>query len=118
MHEFSLMQGIMDSVRPVAQENGATKVTKISLTIGEMTQVVEEAMTFAFEALTDDDPLFSGAQLEMEFVEPRSKCLDCGTEFSHDRFHLKCPECNSPITTVLQGKEMHIASIEVETEEE
>lgn len=115
MHEFSLMQGILDSVTPVAQANGAERVTGITLEIGVMTQVVDECMQFAFEALTEDDPLFAGAELSMDFVKPKSRCLDCGTKFAHDRFHLRCPECESPATMLLQGKEMRIASIEVET---
>lgn len=115
MHEFSLMQGILDSVTPVALEAGAQKVTGITLDIGIMTQVVDECMDFAFEALTEDEPLYAGAQLTMNFIDPRSRCLDCGVEYSHDRFHLKCPECGSAATVLLQGKEMHIASIEVET---
>ena len=118
MHEFSLMQGILDSVTPVALQNGATRVTGIALEIGIMTQVVDECMTFAFDALTEDDPLYKGAELTMDFVDPKSRCLDCGVEFDHDRFHLKCPECGSAATMLLRGKEMHIASIEVETPEE
>jgi hydrogenase nickel incorporation protein HypA/HybF len=114
MHELSLMQGILDSIEPVAQENGASRVTEIALTIGEMTEVVEEAMQFAFEALTQDEDLYEGAQLTMNFVAPKSKCLDCGTEFEHDRYHLRCPECNSGATMILEGKELHIASIEVD----
>ena len=55
MHELSLVQGIFDSVIPVARQNGATKITGIKLTIGEMTMVVPEAMEFAFEALSEDD---------------------------------------------------------------
>lgn len=114
MHELSLMQGILDSVEPVAKENGATSITKISLTIGEMTEVVEEAMQFAFDALTQDEPFFDGAQLTMNFVAPRSKCLDCNTEFEHDRYHLRCPNCGSGATIIIEGKELHIASIEVD----
>ena len=56
MHEMSLCQGIFDSVVPVAKANGATKITEITLTIGDMTMVVPEAMEFAFEALSEDDP--------------------------------------------------------------
>lgn len=40
-----------------------------------MTMVVPEAMEFAFEALSEDDPLLDGCVLEMDFVSPRSKCL-------------------------------------------
>ena len=118
MHELSLMQGVLDSIKPVALENGATAVTCITLDIGEMTQVVEEAMQFAFDALTEGEELFDGAELVMNFIPCRSKCFECGAEFSHDRYHMKCPECASGHTIVVSGKEMHIASIEIENGED
>ena len=118
MHELSLMQGILDSITPVARENGATRVTEVKLTIGEMTQVVDEAMRFAWDALTEGEPMYEGGTLVLNYVKPKSRCLDCGTEFSHDRYHLMCPECSSRCTMVIEGKEMHIDSIEVDTPED
>lgn len=115
MHELSLMQGIFDSVVPVARANGATSITAIKLTIGDMTMVVPEAMEFAFEALSEDDPLLDGATLDMEFVKPKSRCLDCGEEFEHDRFHLHCPSCESGATMLIAGRELEVASMEIET---
>lgn len=109
------MQGIFDSVIPVARQNNATKITGIALRIGDMTMVVPEAMQFAFEALSEDDPLLDGATLEMEFVTPRSRCLDCGTEFEHDRFHNHCPNCDSAATMLIAGRELEVASMEIDT---
>ena len=115
MHEMSLVQGIFDSVVPVARANGATKITSITLTIGDMTMVVPEAMDFAFSALSEDDPLLDGAELTMNFVKPRSRCLDCGNEFAPDRFHLHCPACDSSATLLVAGRELEVASMEIET---
>lgn len=115
MHEFSLIQGIIDSVLPVAREHGATKVTAIALDIGRLTEVERECMDFAFSAVTDGDPLFDGAELSMRFIEPRSKCLDCGHEFEHDRFHRSCPACGSDVTSIVAGRELNIASMEIES---
>lgn len=115
MHELSLIQGIFDSVIPVARQNGATRITSIRLSIGEMTMVVPEAMEFAFEALSEDEPLLAGATLELEFVQARSRCLDCETDFEHDRFHRSCPACGSKRTLLVAGRELDIASMEIET---
>ena len=115
---MSLIQGVLDSVLPVARDNGATNISSIALDIGEMTMVVPEAMEFAFEALSDEEPLLDGCELTMNFISPRSRCLDCGHEFDHDRFHLRCPDCDSGATMRLAGREMHIASIEIETPDE
>jgi hydrogenase nickel incorporation protein HypA/HybF len=109
------MQGIFDSVIPVARQNGAVKITGIKLRVGDMTMVVPDAMNFAFEALSEDDPLLAGAKLTIDFVTPRSRCLDCGTEFDHDRFHNHCPQCDSPATLLIAGRELEVASMEIET---
>ena len=118
MHELSLMQGILDSIAPVARDAGAVKVTQVRLTVGGVGGGGGEAMRFAWEALTADEPLYEGGELVLDFVKPKSHCLDCGAEFEHDRFHLLCPECGSRLTMVTEGKELHIASIEVDVPDE
>ncbi|MGI6534922.1 MAG: hydrogenase maturation nickel metallochaperone HypA [Eggerthellaceae bacterium] len=117
MHELGLMTGIMDAVLKTAENAGADKVTEIKLTVGEMTEVVEEAMVFAFEALSEGT-MCEGAKLDLTIVHPRSRCLECGAEYDHDRFHVRCPECDSPFTELLQGREMQIDSIEIYNEDD
>lgn len=117
MHELGLMTGIMDAVLQTAQNAGADKVTEIKLTVGEMTEVVEEALVFAFEALSEGT-MCEGAKLDLTIVHPRSRCLECGAEYDHDRFHVRCPECDSPFTELLQGREMQIDSIEIYNEDD
>jgi len=52
MHEIGLMMSILESVEESAREAGATRVTRIALSVGEMTEAVGEALEFAFDALT------------------------------------------------------------------
>ena len=54
MHELGIMSGVMDSVQQAANEAGAQRVLKISLSVGEMTEAIEDALRFAFEALRDE----------------------------------------------------------------
>ncbi len=114
MHEFSLMTGVLDAVESSAKENNATRVVEVRLVIGEMTEVLDEAMQFAFEALTPGS-ILEGATLSISKVKPRSRCLACDTEFEHDRFHFFCPKCESLATELLAGKELYIESMEIET---
>lgn len=115
MHEFSLMTGVLDAVEASAKENKASRVVEIKLVIGDMAEVLEDAMDFAFEALSPGT-LAEGAKLTMTKIEPRSRCTVCGTEFEHDRYHFGCPECDSLATELVAGKEMYIESMEIETE--
>ncbi|MDR3137095.1 MAG: hydrogenase maturation nickel metallochaperone HypA [Coriobacteriales bacterium] len=117
MHEFSLMAGVLDAVNDTAREHGARQVLVISLVIGEMAEVVPEALEFAFEALSADT-ISAGAQLMITFVHPRSRCTACGNEFEHDRFHWFCSNCGSLATELLAGRELYLQSIEVEDDPE
>jgi hydrogenase nickel incorporation protein HypA/HybF len=113
MHELGLMTGILDAVDQAAADAGATKVLTISLSVGVMTETVEEALEFAFEALSEGT-ICEGCELKINMIEPRSRCLDCGLEFQHDRFHMLCPQCGSFATELIAGREMQIDSIEVD----
>ena len=43
MHELGIMSGVMDSVQRAANDAGAQRVLKISLSVGEMTEAIEDA---------------------------------------------------------------------------
>ena len=113
MHEFSLMMSVLDAVEASAKENNAVAVTEVKLVIGDMAEVLDEAMEFAFEALIPDT-LAQGASLSITKVKPKSRCVACQTEFEHNRLSFACPECESLATELIAGKEMYIDSIEIE----
>ena len=114
MHELGIMTGVMDAVIKSAHDAGADKVLKVTLSVGEMTECIQDALEFAFEALTEDDPFVRDAELTINMIKPKSRCLECGAEFEHDRFHMFCPECDSFATELLAGRELQIDSIEVD----
>lgn len=113
MHEFSLMTGVLDAALESAREHNASKIVEIRLIVGEMAEVLDDAMSFALEALAPGT-LAEGAALTMTKVRPKSKCLACDTEFEHDRLHFSCPQCDSLATELLAGRELYIESIEIE----
>lgn len=117
MHELGIMTGVMDAVTTSAKQAGATCVLKVNLSVGEMTEAIEDALMFAFEALSEGT-FCEGAELEINMVRPKSRCLECGAEYEHDRFHMLCPECNSFATELIAGRELQIDSIEVDIPED
>ena len=113
MHEMGIMSGVLDSVNTAAQNAQAERVTKIILNIGEMTEIIQYSLEFAFQVMSEGT-LSEGAELVIKTVTPHSICLDCGHEFDHDRFHRTCPECGSYSTSMTRGRELDIESIEVD----
>ena len=115
MLEYSIVEGVLDSVIPAAEKAGADRIVCVRLRVGDMTEVVQESLDFMWGICCEQrGPMVEGCRLEVEYVYPRSACLKCGHEFEHDRFHLKCPECGSASTMLLSGRELEIASMDVD----
>lgn len=117
MHEMGITQGIVDAAVLAAQEAGLTRITQVNVTIGELSEIVDFALQFAFEALTAGT-MAEGAELVVKHVGAASKCNDCGATYKHDRFQMLCMECGSLNVTLLSGRELQIDSIEADEGEE
>ena len=108
----------MDGVIPLARQNGASRVSVIRLRIGTMTDIVREALDFAWDVVCDErGPIVQGCRLEVEPVEPHFVCMAGGHEYDADRLHPRCPVCGSGQTLLTKGRELEIASFDIETPE-
>lgn len=114
MHEMSVTQSILDIVLDQAKENDAAKVTSVKLRFGMVTAIVPDCVTFYFEQMTEGT-IAEGAKLEVEMVPLKIRCIQCG-EISEgtDELDVTCPKCGNPFTEIISGREMEVASIEVD----
>lgn len=115
MHEMGITQGILAASFEAAEKVSARSITVIRISVGELTEIQEFALQFAFESLTPGT-VAEGAKLEVTNIGARSRCNDCGSEYDHDRFQMICPECGSFDVMLLQGRELTIDSIDTEDE--
>lgn len=113
VHEMGITLEVLDSAVRAAEQAGASRITVVRLTVGELTEVVPDALQFAWEAITPGT-LAEGATLEVLHVGARSKCGDCGLEFAHDRYDRSCPECGGFLTSVLAGRDLSVDTIEID----
>jgi hydrogenase nickel incorporation protein HypA/HybF len=112
---MGITQGILAASFEAAQEAGCTRITEIRVRVGEMTEVVDFALQFAFEALTPGT-MAEGATLVITPVPAKSRCRECGLEYEHDRFQMVCPGCGALNVEMLQGRELLIEGIECDDE--
>lgn len=117
MHEMGVTSGILETCFKAAEEAGEERITEIRIKVGELTEIVEFALQFAFEALTPGT-MAEGATLVVETVAAKSRCGECGIEYEHDRFQMACPECESLMVELLQGRELLIDSIQTDSNDE
>ena len=113
MHELSIVEGLIDIVKDTAREHGLSKVTRIKLRIGEMRQVVPDALLFAFE-IAGKDTVAEGAEILITNVPTKAHCDGCGIDFGVEEFCFVCTGCGSGQVTVTEGKELYIDSLEGE----
>lgn len=113
MHELSIMDSALDLALDQAHKAGAIRVQSIHLRIGTLSGVAPEALQFAFEALTRGT-LADGAALDIEPVAARFWCHACAREFQADDLLAECPECHQPSGDLRAGREMELASMEIE----
>ena len=72
MHEVGIVNGILDTVIRAARGAGASRAVLVTLRIGDMAEVVREALDFAWETFRDEDPLTQGCELAVEEVHPKA----------------------------------------------
>jgi hydrogenase nickel incorporation protein HypA/HybF len=117
MHEMGIVSGILTASVDTAARKNATAINEIVIRVGELTEIAPDALDFAFEALSPGT-LAEGAKLTVIWVEPRSKCHQCQTSFTHGRFDATCPECESFLCEIIEGRELLIESIDIELPDE
>jgi len=113
MHEMGVCDGILKAAIEAATDQGAVKINSIDITVGELMQVVEESLQFAFEVLREDS-MAAQAVLNVTFLPAEAHCLDCGTVFNRDLYDVKCPNCGSYLGELIQGRELRIDSIDID----
>lgn len=117
MHEMGITQSILAASFDAASDAGMTRITEIRISVGDLTETVDFALQFAFEALTPGT-MAEGGVLVITKVPARSRCHECGTDYDHDRFEMVCQQCGSMDVELLQGRELKIDSIEADNGEE
>jgi hydrogenase nickel incorporation protein HypA/HybF len=113
MHEVSIMTEAVRLAVETARARGASRVCQMRLRVGAMSGAVPEALQFAFEAVTDGT-LAEGATLAIEAVPASWWCVPCAATFDVDRTLPECPRCGAWSHELRGGRELEIASIEVE----
>ena len=113
MHEVSMMQNTLDIAIAQARKNGATKIDRLTMNIGELAGVIPEALEFAFEVLIRGT-MAENAQLEIKNIPVVCYCQECDRNFQPHNYIYECPECKRISTNIIQGRELELASLVVD----
>jgi hydrogenase nickel incorporation protein HypA/HybF len=113
MHELSLIASLFEIMEEKAKEQNAKKIVYVKLQVGKLSGAVPEFLKTAFD-IYKKDTLADEAELEIEEVPLKIRCLKCELEMIKDDFALVCSRCQSPNLKILSGADLILQKIDIE----
>jgi len=113
MHEYSVVQALLEQVEKFAEENDAERVTKVVVKIGAMSGVEPHLLEIAFDTFKEQT-VCDGAEFVMHVQPLAVECAQCETRSELDKPHYRCPECESLDVRVVDGEGMYLMTLEME----
>ncbi len=114
MHEYSIVQSLIDLAEENARNNNAKKVTRLEVKIGVLSGVETELLQTAFDTFKEGT-ICDGAKFIMKIQPVLVRCRDCGNENELAKDEYVCPNCASQNLEILDGEEMYLMSLELES---
>jgi len=128
MHEWALAEAVIKTAEEIAQKEGLSKVTEVTIKIGELQAVERQIFRFALAQIKPAN--FKTAKFHITTARATLKCRVCATTWIYDRrkvdketaeaIHfvpevahsfIKCPKCGSPDFEIAQGRGIWLESI-------
>jgi len=115
MHEYSIVQSLLDVIENNAQKNGASKVTKVVVKIGVLSGIEPHLLEIAFNTFKEKT-ICEDAEFVMNIQPIIAKCQTCGHENSYpkNQIFFECKKCGGVELDVIDGEDMLLMSLELE----
>jgi hydrogenase nickel insertion protein HypA len=111
MHEYSIVQSLLQQVTAAAGERHAQRVKRLSIRVGELSGVDYELLAKAYETFRERT-ICEGAELVIHRVAAGWSCPRCGESVAASGVP-RCAACDAPATLV-EGSELFLDRVEME----
>ena len=112
MHELSLAQNIVDSIKESVDAEKLPLVREVKMEIGVASGVVSDSLVFAFNAIVKNSPL-SSAYMVAEVVPFIVHCSECQIDTINETGFMVCGHCGSGSVSIVSGTELVLKQIEL-----
>lgn len=113
MHEYSIVQSLLNQCDEHAKLNDSTKVLKVIVKIGVLSGVEASFLQSAFDTFKEET-ICHEAQFIINIQKVLIYCNICEKESSLEKNEFTCLHCNSTDIKVLDGEDMYLMSLEME----
>ena len=111
MHEYSIVQALLDRVDHEARRHGALRVHKVRVSLGELAGVEVGLLRTAYDTIRHRT-VCQEAELEVREVAARWECSRCAAPIARGTA-LRCAACGQP-ARLASGEEIMLDQIEME----
>ena len=111
MHEYSIVQALLEKVHAEARAHGALSVARVSIRLGELSGVEPDLLARAYETFREEGPC-AGAPLHIAHVPARWECVACQEPIARGAV-LACPRCGRS-ARLAEGDEIVLDRVELE----
>ena len=114
MHEMGIVLHLAKTLDQTAEENQLTAIGKVVLQVGEVSGIMTELFTDAWDYFKVRHPVLKDSQLVLETIPAVTWSDGCKRTYETVKYGKTCPYCGSGETWLQQGNECVIKEIEAE----
>jgi len=112
MHEYSIVQALLNQCEEHAKANDATKITRIEVKIGVLSGVEPHLLETAFNTFKEKT-ICEEAEFVMQIQPVVIYCSECAEAFTLQEHEYACPRCGGNLVKILEGEEMLLMRLEM-----
>ncbi len=109
MHEYSIVQSLLESCEEHAKQNEASNVTKVVVKIGVLSGVEPDLLKTAFDTFKEKT-VCHNSEFIINVQKIEILCNDCGAKSTLEKHEFCCPKCQSTNLEVTDGEDMYLMS--------
>ncbi len=116
MHEHGIARDLWNVILAEAQKNNMTKITKITVVLGEASGIERDFLNHSFiDHIFKEYDIAKNAGIEYEIMPLSAQCNVCKADIApSDMKNLRCPYCGSNDIKIISGHEVYVKDIEGE----
>ncbi len=114
MHEMGIVLHLAKTLDETAAQEHLTKIGKVVLQVGEVSGIMTDLFTDAWDYFKGRHPVLKDSELVLEQIPAVTYCDNCKGTYETVKYGKECPFCHSGETWLLKGNECIIKEIEAE----
>lgn len=114
MHEMGIVLHLAKTLDETAKEHNLTAIGKVVLQVGEVSGIMTDLFTDAWNYFKVRRPILRESELVLETIPALTWCDSCKQTYETVKYGRECPFCGSGETWLLRGNECVIKEIEAE----